>query len=188
MEPNDNSYAPFTEETFQQFTQWLNSPEHKNRWLFDQDKWTSYRNWLIFPDEKPAPGPEQQHQYNQRHDALTYFFIKDGKLFQKGVIKDNIPGLDCEVVWPADIFYKIRGVHNQLGHAGINKATIAIWDRYYGITRSEVEWLLKHCQTCLLSWQNRSRVLLKPIVSDHTLQRIQIDLVDMRHEPDGQFK
>jgi len=31
MEQNDNSYAPFTEQTFQQFTQWLDSPDHKNR-------------------------------------------------------------------------------------------------------------------------------------------------------------
>jgi len=31
MERNDNFYAPFTEQTFQQFTQWLDSPDHKNR-------------------------------------------------------------------------------------------------------------------------------------------------------------
>jgi len=31
IELNDNSYALFTEQTFQQFTQWLDSPNHKNR-------------------------------------------------------------------------------------------------------------------------------------------------------------
>lgn len=31
MAANNNSYAPFTEQTFQQFTEWLNSPDHKNR-------------------------------------------------------------------------------------------------------------------------------------------------------------
>jgi len=143
---------------------------------------------LIFLNEKPAHGPEQQQQYNQIHDALTYYIIKDGKLFRKGTAKDNIPGVDRDVVRPADIVYKIQAVHTQLGHAGMNKTTIGVRDRYYGITRTEVEWLLKHCQTCLLSWQNRSRALLEPIVSDHTLQRMQIDLVDLRHEPDEQFK
>lgn len=144
---------------------------------------------MIFANEKPAHGSEQQQQYNQRHDALTYYLIKDGKkLFRKGTAKDNIPGLDREVVRPADIFYKIQAVHTQLRHAGMNKTTIGVRDRYYGITRTEVEWLLKHCQTCLLSQQNTSSAPLEPIVSDHTLQRIQIDLVDMRHEPDEQFK
>ena len=143
---------------------------------------------MIFPNEKLAHGPEQQQQYKQRHDALTYYFIKDGELFRKATTKDAFPGLDREVVRPADIFYKIQAVHNQLGHAGMNKTTIAVQDGYYGITQTEIEWLLKHCQTCLLSRQNRSRAPLEPIISDHTLQRIQIDLVDMRHEPDEQFK
>ena len=156
--------------------------------LFDQDKWACYRNWLIFPNQKPAHGPEQQQQYNQRYDALTYYLIKDGKLFRKGTAKDNVPGLDCEVVRPADILYKIQAVHTQLGHVGMNKTTIGVRYRYYGLTRTEIEWLLKHCHTCLLSGQHCSRAPLEPIVSVHTLQRIQIDLVDLRHEPDEQFK
>lgn len=143
---------------------------------------------MIFPNEKPAHSPEQQQQYKQRHDTLTYYFIKDGKLFRKVTTKDAFAGLDREVVPPADIFYKIQAVHSQLGHAGMNKTSIAVWDCYYGITRTEVEWLLKHCQTCHLSRQNRSRAPLETIISDHTLQWIQIDLVDMRHEPDEQFK
>ena len=52
----------------------------------------------------------------------------------------------------------------------------------------EVEWLSKHCQSCLLERQNWSRAPLEPIISDHTLQRVQIDLVDILHEPDGQYK
>ena len=31
IELNDNSYTPLTEQTFPQFTQWLDSPDHKNR-------------------------------------------------------------------------------------------------------------------------------------------------------------
>jgi len=30
MELNDNYYAPFTDQAFQQFTQWLDSRDHKN--------------------------------------------------------------------------------------------------------------------------------------------------------------
>jgi hypothetical protein len=61
-------------------------------------------------------------------------------------------------------------------------------ERFYGIKKDEVELLSKHCQSCLLERQNRSRAPLEPIISDHTLQQVQIDLVDFRHEPDGQYK
>ena len=87
-----------------------------------------------------------------------------------------------------DVFYKIRDVHLQLGHAGMNKTFIGTKEQFYGRTKAEVEWLLKHCQTCLQNRQNRSRAPLEPIISDHTMQRIQVDLVNMRHEPDGQYK
>jgi len=59
---------------------------------------------------------------------------------------------------------------------------------FYGIKKDEVEWLSKHCQSCLLERQNRSHAPLEPIISDYTLQRVQIDLVDFRHEPHGQYK
>lgn len=52
----------------------------------------------------------------------------------------------------------------------------------------EVEWLLKRCQSCLLERQNRSRAPLEPITVDRILECVQIDLVDFRHEPDGQYK
>lgn len=52
----------------------------------------------------------------------------------------------------------------------------------------QVEWLLKRCQTCLLERQNRSRAPLQSIIFNRTLERVQIDLVDFRHEPDGQYK
>lgn len=53
---------------------------------------------------------------------------------------------------------------------------------------TEVEWLSKHCQSCLLERQNRSRAPLEPIISDHTLQQVQINQVDIHHEPDDQYK
>jgi len=35
---------------------------------------------------------------------------------------------------------------------------------------------------------NRTRPPLEPIISECTLERVQIDLVDMRHQSDGQYK
>jgi len=70
----------------------------------------------------------------------------------------------------------------------MNTTFIRTKEQFYGITKAEVEWLLKHCQTYIQNQQNRSRALLEPIISNHAVQRIQIDLVDMGYEPDGQYK
>ena len=70
----------------------------------------------------------------------------------------------------------------------MNKTFIGTKEQFHGITKAVVEWLLKHCQTCLQNRQNHSRAPPEPIILNHRMQRIQIDLVDMRHEPDGQYK
>ena len=40
--------------------------------------------------------------------------------------------------------------------------------------------MLKHCDTCIQSRPSNSQAPLEPIQSNYTLQRVQIDLVDMR--------
>jgi len=52
----------------------------------------------------------------------------------------------------------------------------------------QVEWLLKRCRTCFLERQTRSCAPLQPIIFNRTLERVQIDLVDFRYEPHGQYK
>jgi len=110
--------------------------------------------------------------------------VKDGQLFCKGLVKNGIVELNRLVVCDNGDFYKIEDGHLQLGHARINKTFIGTKEQFYRITRAQVEGLLKHCQTCLLNRQNASRAPLEPVISDHTMQRIQTNLVDMCHEPD----
>jgi hypothetical protein len=145
----------------------------------------------LFPNEKPPPGSDQQALYNQKHDALTNFYLGgDGHLYKQLTEGEKKHGktenrrVNCD----NEIFHYIQQVHLQLDHAGSAKVYANINEQFYGIKKDKVEWLLQHCQSCLLERQNRSRAPLEPIISDHTLQQVQIDLVDFCHEPDGQYK
>jgi len=92
------------------------------------------------------------------------------------------------VVPISEAFDQIKKAHAQLGHAGYVKTFNNIKEWFFGITKEQVQWLVGRCQTCLKNHPNRSRGELDPIISNHILQRVQIDLIDMRHEPNGQYK
>jgi len=73
--------------------------------------------------------------------------------------------------------------HLRLQHSGIIKTFQLVQERFYGISRQEVTWLVQHCTYCLQDQACRTRAPLQPIQSNYTLERIQIDLVDMRARP-----
>jgi len=150
-----------------------------------------YIDWIQQPDRKPPPGPDQHHLWNQKYDAQGNYTVKDdGQLYRKpsDAKRKRFGHKDLRFICNTEIFDCIRGVHVQLKHAGVNKVVQSINDQYYGIWKREVEWLLKRCQSYLLECQNRSRVPHEPIIIGRTLERVRIDLVDFRHEPDRQFK
>ena len=59
-----------------------------------------------------------------------------------------------------------------------------IYKHYFGITRSYIQEYCKHCPNCQLSQIQTTRPPLQPIISNEFLERVQIDLIDMRHMPD----
>lgn len=133
-----------------------------------------------------VPGTEErQGQYNQRTEALENFEILNGYL----AYKPRKPNASPRRVVPiSEAFTQIKEVHAQLGHAGGIKTFKTLHERYYSITKPQVQWLIARCNTCLKNQPNRSRGQIEPIISSRILERIQIDLIDMRHEPDGQHK
>lgn len=68
-----------------------------------------------------------------------------------------------------------------------NKTYNTINERYHGITRSEVTELLQHYQLCARNKPSQSRGPLQPIVVNNLWERVQIDLIDMRADPDGEY-
>lgn len=85
------------------------------------------------------------------------------------------------------MFDIIAREHDQLHHPGIKPTYRAVADKYHYISRDEVEWVLEHCGHCLLQAPNHTRAPLCPIASDAAMERVQIDLIDMRSAPDGEY-
>ena len=85
-----------------------------------------------------------------------------------------------------DVLYDIHT--DKLKHAGYKKVLEIAKGMYYGITRGFVQEFCKKCPTCSLRAPKILQPPLRPIVMEDFLKRIQVDLVDMRHAPDGEYK
>jgi len=99
-------------------------------------------------------------------------------LHQRPKVESELPQW---VVPISETFDQIEQVHAHLGHAGYVKTFKGLQDRYYGITTEQVQWLVGRCQTCLKNCPNRSRGEQEQIIPHRILERVQIDLIDMRH-------
>ena len=78
--------------------------------------------------------------------------------------------------------------HFSLAHAGQEVTATAVVHDYYGVTKKECISLLKHCAICARSRPSKSKGPLKPIQSKRVFERVQIDLIDMSSDADGDFK
>ena len=87
------------------------------------------------------------------------------------------------VVQLEEVYETIMESHLRSQHAGHSKTFSIIKERFYGISREEVVWLLRHGGICLQTQPSNTRAPLEPIHSGYTLERVQIDLVDMRATP-----
>jgi hypothetical protein len=138
----------------------------------------------IFLDN-PTLKPENPTESRLKHRAISEFELIHNKLYRKPDSKFPNPRY---VVPESEAFDAIANEHLQLLHAGREKVWTIIQQRYYGITRLEVAFILKLCKNCALNRPSTIKAPLVPIISGRAWERVQIDLIDMRHEPSGQFK
>jgi hypothetical protein len=92
------------------------------------------------------------------------------------------------VVPESEAFDLIANEHLQLLHAGQTKTWAAVQQKYYGVKREDIGFILKRCKNCALNRPAGTKAPLVPIITGRAWERVQIDLIDMRHEPSGQFK
>jgi hypothetical protein len=119
-----------------------------------------------------------------KHRALTEFHITCGKLYRNS----NTTYKARYVVQESKVFDLIINEHLQLLHAGRDKVWATVQQKYYGINKHEVAFILKQCKNCTLNRPNTTKAPLVPIISGRAWERVQINLIDMRHEPSGQYK
>ena len=89
-------------------------------------------------------------------------------------------------LWDASTYIVNR--HRQLGHPGYKKTFESLQQDVYGIQRQEVKWLIERCLICNNKNSTNTKAPLIPIVASRAMERLQIDMIDMRHIPDGGFK
>lgn len=51
-----------------------------------------------------------------------------------------------------------------------------------------VIFVLKLCKNCALNRLTTTKALLQPIVSGRAWERIQVDLINIKYKPSGQYK
>lgn len=89
---------------------------------------------------------------------------------------------------PGQIYDVIKKIHtNECKHSGYRKTQEMVNRQYYGISRLMVQKYISLCPTCQTSQPQLTRPNLRPIVENNFLDRFQIDLIDMRHRPDGEY-
>jgi hypothetical protein len=93
--------------------------------------------------------------------------------------KENIPVAIKENFF--DLIYSLHAI--QKGHHGVLKTADAVNDRYCCIPRAVVNSFIRLCGICNLNKQQQSQNRIHPISSFNFLERFQLDLVDMRHNP-----
>ena len=93
------------------------------------------------------------------------------------------------VVHTETMFDVVQSVHvsNEQMHSSATKVENHIKNDFYGIPRSYIRFHIKQCPTCQLSSVSTSKPPIKPIIESDFLSRIQVDLIDLKHSPDGEY-
>jgi len=72
-------------------------------------------------------------------------------------------------------------------HQGVTKTFEYIQEIYTGMPKVVVSKFRKFCYICDLNKKQISQPRITPIISSAIFERVQIDLVDMRNQPDGEY-
>lgn len=175
------SINPFPNDVRLAFQAYIDGPGYNNRERLPYEKWRQMHIYLDNPTLKPEGATES----SLKHRALTEFELQNNKLYRQSNARHPNPRL---VVPESEVFDTIANEHLQLLHAGRDKTWAAIQQKYYGINRQEVKFILKLCKNCALNRPAATKAPLQPIVTERAWERVQVDLIDMRHEPSGQYK
>ena len=107
------------------------------------------------------------------------------------LLQDSGSSTMLKVVHAENVVAIIEQIHgHELKHSGYRKVLECAHAQrsYYGITRPIVQRYCVCCPVCQLSAPQISRPPRKPIMQKDFLERVQIDLIVMRHNPDGDYK
>ena len=176
-----------------------------NRGIFTQAKKATYRRWLENPDAEVEGNTthERNKDRNDRHAAITGFQLDQGCIYRKAELHKNTLFRPRYVALDSNAFEIIQKEHRALKHygmllsiclcsivltsLGVDKTYKRLTENYYGITRSNVAWVVARCNICTTTAAAKTKVLVRPILSGRCLDRVQFDLMDFTSIPDHEY-
>ena len=182
---NSAGVEAFTPDAIKAFDIYLETS--KSRTIFDPSRRAHYRNWLANPDaaiDKSLSKKEQGRLSSEKYRTLHTYHLKNNQVYRNA---ERLYGPRV-VATTYDAAQHIIRVHEGIGHAGIRKTHQKLLEEVYGISQDDVGALMSSCKICLVNRQSNTRAPLEPIEATRVFERVQIDLIDFRHEPDERFK
>ncbi|OMJ11143.1 SCAN domain-containing protein 3 [Smittium culicis] len=92
------------------------------------------------------------------------------------------------VIGKEDFFESIKGVHYGLGHPGAEKTWKSLSSSIYGPTQEIIRAFVQCCPKCKKINSIKKNKHIVPITSEKPFERVEIDLIDMRSSPSGNFR
>jgi hypothetical protein len=162
----------------EQFDQWLleNYEKTNTSFVLKKKDYDEIRDNLT--GVTPITDAQKRYVFKQKKYSLN----SDGALCRE------IDNIIKQVVYLEQFFDVIYELHCiQRIHQGIKKTFDQVILRYVGITREIVAQFRKFCYVCDLKTSQRTQERLLPIKSNEVFERTQIDMIDMRNQPDGEY-
>ena len=175
--------SPFSAEASLAFTHFLSQQDLKRRVRPSNEKHTHIPEYL-----SKTRIAVTQDDHRLKFKAFREYEVLNGRLYTKLGHGSKASLGQRNVPRDEEVFDIISCAHIGLLHPGQDKTFYEIERTTVGISRKEVTELLKHCLTCAKKGSQKSKAPVKVIVENMLWGRVQIDLIDMRGDPDGEFK
>ena len=167
-------------------TAWLR--EHDNKTRLSPQAFSTICYYLRNPQ---ATAPDQTER-NLKSRAKRGFVLKRGILHHREFQSHNRQRVGeigskrvVEVQW---VYQFVMDEHTHHGHGGRDRIWPIIRDKYYGISQTEVNYILATCEICQESNPVAAKGPLRQIKANFVMERCQMDLMDYRNQPDGLYK
>jgi hypothetical protein len=169
---------PFPPEVKEAFFDYITAGGYTNRERVPLAKIMRYLAFLNNLDLKPTDRSDSKIKFEARH----FYELIDNRLHRQ---HDKTHPNPRYLVPQNKAFDIIVSKHLELGHPGRNLLFHAIDQEFYGIKREECHWVKAHCLICMRNSAHKAKA---PTTTVHqTFERVQVDLIDMRHQPSGEY-
>ncbi len=185
--PLQTPIEAFKPEVQKAFEQYPRTSYEAEKLLMNAPRRTFYLQFFSNPDQKIVEPDkhEKSRFYTEKCRVINEFCIdNDGQLLHVGLRKRDVTQPQAFTYNKFDIIARIYGTG---GHNRYKKTYQQVKNKSYGISRDDVQWLLKHCQVFIVNRQNITHALLRFIMALDVHDRVQADIIHMRTKLDGSY-